>query len=251
MKTLSFLLLMSISTLGTAQSSDRTLADVLENAPSKFIFGWVYSPEVSYRILTESDQATGSTPSFINTRNEEEGLKYGQTFNFFFGYQFASKFRLEAGLGFTDYGERIKPFELMNWGGAPGFGGTASGTTHFFVSTLPINLQFQMGSGKIQGFISAGVTPGLVTRYMTTSRIEYNDGSVSTGTYYSPTTQDQFTKFILSATISGGIDYRYSKKASFRIAPVFRMMTNSVNQNSPVDGYYFNAGIEFGSVYHL
>ncbi|MFK7784569.1 MAG: hypothetical protein AB8B56_05630 [Crocinitomicaceae bacterium] len=241
--------LFSLATVN-AQDSDRIAPT---KSDSKFTFGWIYAPEVSYRILSEGDQSTPNIPLFIDSRNDREGYKFGQTFNAFFGYQFASNLKLEAGIGFTDYGERTKPFDLVSSFGPSSVEivGTASGSSHIFVTTVPINLQFQMGKGKVRGFIAAGIAPGLLTRYMTRSKIEYPDGDVSTGTYYSPSEQENYSQFILSANISGGIDYRYSEKASLRIAPAFRMTANNVYPDAMIRGHYFNIGIEFGAVYHL
>lgn len=241
--------LFSISVLN-AQDSDIITSNAKN---SKFTFGWIYAPEVSYRVLSESDLADANTASIINLRNSQERAKFGQTFNAFFGYQFTSNLKLEAGIGFTDYGQGRTPLELTNF--TEPFSveviGTLTGSSHILVTTLPINLQFQIGKGKVIGFISAGVAPGLLTRYMTRSRIEYIDGSVSTGTSYSPSAQNDYSSFILGANVSGGIEYRYSEKASLRFAPSFRMTTNTVYPNAPIRGHYYNAGIEFGAVYHL
>ena len=255
MKALLFLLLISVSTAITAQSSDGSITGVPTNPPSKFIFGWFYSPEISYRTLSESDLADEFTPILIEQRNEREGVKFGQSFNFFFGYHFASRFRLEVGLGFTDYGEARKATDLVSVTNpfSAEVIGTITGSNHILVSTLPICLQFQMGkgNGEIRPFVTAGITPGILTRYITTSKTKYTDGNISNGTFYSPSIQDDYSKFILSANISTGIEYRYTEKASLRIAPVFRITTSTVYSGGPVRGHYFNAGIEFGTVYHL
>lgn len=247
MKTILITLLLGISANLFAQDATSELAP---KKNSKFTFGWVYSPEVSYRILSEGDQADENTALFIDARNEQEQAKFGQSFSFFLGYQIASRFRLEGGVGFTDYGEAVKPYDLVN-AIEPEVIGTVKRANHIFVTTFPISLQFEFGKNKIRGFVSASVVPSILTSYSTNSKIEFTNGDISTGTFFSASAQDDYSKFILGANVSGGIDYKYSEKASVRIAPVFRMTTNTVYPDAPIRGHYFNVGIEFGTIYNL
>lgn len=177
---------------------------------SKWTFGWVYSPEVSYRILGESDLADENTSWIIDTRNENERVKFGQSFSFFLGYQLSKMFKLEAGLGYTDFGEGQKPASLIGPDGT--LFATISSTAHVHVLSIPLTLHVNLGGNRVQGFIAAGIAPGYMARYTTYNTFEYSDGSISKSSNYSVSAQENYSRFILGANLSGGIDYQFSEK---------------------------------------
>ena len=224
-------------------------SDPSNTKSSKFTFGWVYSPEVSYRILGESDLADENTSSIIDFRNDNEQAKFGQSFSFFAGYNFSKTFTLEAGLGYTDFGEGQKPFTLVFSTGEEY--ATLKSTYHIHVVSVPVSLHINLGGNKVRGFISAGVAPGLFMRYTRYSMMEYSDGSTENSNSFNIGDQSNFSKFLLGAHISGGVDIKYSEKARFRIAPVFRITATDAYSEVPIKANYFNAGIEFGTIYKL
>lgn len=215
---------------------------------SKFTFGWAYSPEVSYRMLSESDEANEFTESVINFRNEHEGVKFGQSFSVFWGYQFSKIFSLEGGIGYTDFGEGLKSQDLLY---SDGTTTTLKGSNHIHFLSVPISLHVNLGGNRVRGFVSAGIAPGYMARFTTYAQWKYEDGSTSTSNTYNAGAQDNYSRFILGAHLSGGVDIKYSEKANLRIAPVFRITTTDVYSGQPIKANYFNAGIEIGTVYQL
>ena len=248
MKTILFSLSILCFTSAIAQEKE---AEPNLTKPSKFTFGWVYSPEVAYRILSESESADGITQSLINSRNNNEQAKFGQSFSFFWGYKLSKTFVLEGGLGYTDFGEALKPYDIFNGPFPEDIYATVSRTNRIHVANLPITLHVNLGGNRVQGFISAGVAPGLMMRTTSTVIYDYPDGGKTTANNYYVGAQENFSKFILGAHISGGVDYKYSEKASLRIAPVFRITATDTYSGVPIKANYFNAGIEFGTVYKL
>lgn len=216
---------------------------------SNWTFGWVYSPEVSYRILGESDLADENTSWIIDLRNENERVKFGQSFSLFFGYQLSKMFKLEAGLGYTDFGEGQKPASLIGPDGT--LFATIESTAHVHVLSIPLTIHVNLGGNRVKGFIAAGIAPSYMARYTTYNTLQYSDGSISKSSNYWVSAQENYSRFILGASLSGGIDYQYSNKASLRIAPVFRITATDTYSDVPIRANYFNAGIELGTVYKL
>jgi hypothetical protein len=248
MKTILFSLSVLCFTSVVAQESE---AKPLSQKPSTWKLGWVYSPEVSYRILTEGDQADGLTEFLIDLRDDAQQAKFGQSFSLFGGYQLSKTFSIEAGIGYTDFGDGRKSIDLASIADPTTVIATVKGSNHLHVATIPVSIHVNLGGNKVKGFISAGIAPGMMMRYTTRSYFDYSDGSTRTQNSYSASQQGFYTKFILGAHISGGVEYHYNNKASLRIAPVFRMTTNSVFSDDEINGHYFNAGIEIGTVYKL
>lgn len=248
MKFLSILLLF-ITSLSIAQTdSDKSLAF----NDRKFSLGWFYSPEVAYRFLSEGDNADATTSAIIESRNDIEIPRFGQSASLFLDYRFNERLSIEAGFITTDYGEAQKPTDLVYAGDPETPIGTVNLRRHLSVHSIPINLRYNWG--RFQNttvFTSLGVSPGMFHKYRSVQQSDYNNGSKITYVSYSVSAQDNYTSFILSAQISSGLDIKYNRKGSIRIAPVFRMTTTSVTKDTPIRGHYFNAGIEFGTVYTL
>ncbi|MDG1333706.1 MAG: outer membrane beta-barrel protein [Crocinitomicaceae bacterium] len=248
MKTILFAILLGITSTSFAQEKESELAPIKN---SKLTFGWIYSPEVSYRMLSEGHQANSSTEDVINMRNENERAKFGQTFSLFLGYRFSKVFTLEAGLGYTDFGLGREPIDYYIGMNSDEYYATVTQSDHLHVLNVPISLNVKLGGNQIQGFISAGVAPGYMSRYTSYRITDYEDGSLTKSTTYSALAQDDFNDFILGVHLSGGIDYRYSDAASLRIAPVVRYTTNNALSPGEIKANYFNVGIEFGAIYRL
>lgn len=242
-----FILLFS-STAFAQQETDKTL----KLNDYKFSFGWFYSPEVAYRFLSEGANADATTTEIMNYRNENERARFGQSFSFFFGYQFSERFRVELGLISTDYGEALKTKDVVYAGDIETAIGTLKQTNHITVNSIPINLRYTWGGfGKTTLFSSIGISPGMFHKYRTIQQIDYKNGNQEIDINYFQNAQAPFNAFILSAQVSSGLDVKYSRRGTLRIAPVFRITTNSVTKDTPIRGHYFNAGIEVGTVYKL
>lgn len=234
----------------TSALAQESVGEVLTQQ-SKWTFGWVYSPEVSHRILGEGTEANQSTFGIIDSRNDSERAKFGQSFSLFLGYRVSKTFTLEGGFGYTDFGEGLKPVDLTSVWAPEEIFGTYYGVNHLHVASLPITLHVNLGGRRVKWFVSAGVAPSLLMSANSTSRIEYSNGDVQTSSYFSNSAQEEYSRFILGANVSAGIDYQYSEKASLRIAPVFRITATDTYSDVPIRANYFNAGIEFGTVYKL
>lgn len=217
---------------------------------SKFTFGWYYSPEVSYRELTRGSESGSSANYVFEKKDAKEQAKFGQSFSFFMGYKLSKRFRLEAGLGYTDFGAGLKPTDIV-YAGNLEFIGTLTGSDHIHVASVPISLHVNLGGKKVKGFVSIGVAPSLFLGYTFNTTKDFTTGDKITTNYFIETYQDDYEKFILGAHISSGIEYQHNAKASLRIAPVFRVTATDVFTPGPISGHYYNAGLEIGTVYKL
>ena len=219
---------------------------------SKWTFGWVYSPEISYRVLSEGSEADGNTAQDINYKNNDERAKFGQNGSLFVGYKLSNILTLEGGIGYTNFGAATNPKDVhyIATDNFPELIYTWYQTNQFHLISLPINLHANFGQNRLRSFFSAGIAPGYLSQSSYTVHREYENGD-KTKEVVSTNHLGDFSKFILVAQISGGIDFQLSSKAALRIAPEFRITTNSMFTDKKTRGNYFNAGIEIGMVYTL
>lgn len=219
---------------------------------SKWTFGWAYSPEVSYRILSGGSEADSNTTQEINDKNNDERVKFGQNGSLFVGYKLSSILTLEGGIGYTNFGTSTNPKDVhyIATDNFPELVYTTYWINQFHLISLPINLHANFGQNRLRGFFSAGIAPGYLCYSSYTTHREYENGD-KTKKVVSTNHLGDFSKFILVAQISGGIDFQLSSKATLRIAPEFRITTNSIFTDKKIRGNYFNAGIETSMVYKL
>ncbi len=247
MKTILFSLALFFFSSVTAQEKEYELRT---NRSSKFTFGWFYSPEVSYRSLTRGSETGIYADYLFEKKIDKEQAKYGQSLSFFCGYELSKTFTLEGGLGYTDFGAAKKPTDI-EYPGNLEIIGTLTGSDHLHLASVPINLRMNFGENKVRGFVSVGIAPSIFMGYTYKRTKSYTNGDKVTTSVFNESSQDDYSKFILGAHISGGIEYHYNNKASLRIAPVFRVTATDVFSEAPFSGRYYNAGIEIGTVYKL
>lgn len=247
MKTILFTLSILFFTSSLAQElKDKTQPP----KQSKWLIGFTYSPELAYRILTHSKESNPLTASVINFRKDSEQAKFGYSAKIFCGYRLSNKLILEGGFGYTDFGDRLKPYSAT-FGQNSNEYATSSGHIHIPFFSIPISLHMNLGGNRIQGFISGGVAPSYLFWYRTNYKIEYPDGTETSGYHVGATDNSNISKFILEAHISGGIAVKINNKLCLRIAPEFKISATDTYSDYPIRANYFNAGIEIGMVYKL
>lgn len=217
---------------------------------SKFSLGTVFSPGVSYRFLSSTSEADATTLNFVDWRNEKEEYKYAQSARFFMNYKLSELFSLEAGLGYTEYGDlRISTSPPVE-GGAPNesSGSTTKWTKHLHTLSVPINLNINLEKKRVTSFFSMGCAPSYLLKSVDKRKTEYNNGNTNSYTYAEEWSFEKYTNFFLEAHISAGIEYQYSPKGRLRIAPEFKILTTNVYTNEGMRGNYFNIGINVGLI---
>lgn len=250
MKTILFLFSMIVFLSANAQEKEYDPSSI---TPSKFSIGFSYSPEITYRFLSSTDNANAIDIDFTNWRNENEEHTYGQSARIFMNYKLTSHFSLEAGLGYTEYGDLRVTVSSPVEGGAPdeSTGSVTKWTHQLHTLSVPISLNINIGKKRITGFVSAGLAPCFLLKDVEKRKTTYNNGNVSEHTYSSEWSYEQYNNFFLEAHVSLGLEYRFSRKGKIRIAPGFKLLTTNVYTNEGMQGNYFNAGIEIGAVFKL
>ena len=214
--------------------------------------GLSYSPELSYRFLgIRKGENEATMQSIIDYRNESETFKYGHTASVHIAYDLNKKFSLESGIGYTMFGDKTKPSELVvsDSNGLIVIGTSFARNSYHYVS-VPLTLNYSFGTRSLKYVVSTGVSANLVVGQSNLLRIDMLDGGYFEQSTSSFGTPSSFHRLVLGAHISAGIEYHFSSKFSMQIAPVFRMTATSVT-DAPILGYYFNAGLETGVRWRL
>lgn len=250
MKTTLLLLFALYSSLVFCQTDEVKL---VPSEFSKFTIGLAYSPEISYRLLSEGSNSNSSTEQSIIDKNSNDSIKFGQSGRFILGYGLSDKLTLESGIGYTNFGNttKSKPIYYMPTdNGDPGSTILEHTEKRFHVISVPINLHTRFGQNRLKGFFSAGVAPGLLISSTKIVHFEYESGK-KTKNVSSTNDLENFSNFILGVQVSGGVDFQFTKHVSLRVAPVFRMTANSIFADKEIRGNFFNAGIEIATVFTL
>lgn len=249
MKLILFCISICFLTSSFAQESNAVIIPIEH---SKFSIGWTYTPEVSYRIISEGTNTDNFTTQFIEYKNEHERAKFGQSANIFVGYKLSSLFTLEGGVGFTNFGmaTQLKHVLYFPTENDPGVDYYSYRLYNHYAFSIPINLRMNFGKKRLKGFCSIGLAPSYLGESRSTEHREYANGDKTVKTNVINDAGD-YTKFILGAQLSVGIDYQITNKLDLRIAPIFRMTTNSMLTDTEIRGNYFNAGISFGTVFNF
>jgi hypothetical protein len=248
MKTALFLICIVVVSSVTAQNQEY---NPTATHSSKFTFGWSYSPEIAYRVLYEGVESDTNTQSIIDSRNENELVKFGHSFSLYLGYNFSNKLSLETGLGYSNFGEALQPYDVFAGINQETFVGRVYKSNHIHVTSIPITLRMSSNGSRFKGFFAVGIAPGVLIRK--TSKTVYRYANDDITTWYDVDSDDQklYNKVILGAHISGGVDIKYGTKASLRIAPILRFTAHNLYTKDAIGANYFNAGIEIGTVYKL
>ncbi len=249
MKTFTALIFLFSSLIVNAQTTGR--AAPLQK-DSKFYLGWNYTPEISYRFLSEGSDANASIAETIKQRNANELKQYSQSGNIFVGYVLSDRFSIEAGIGYSSFGHAEQPDDIIAFEWEPGYDkviGFKQNYNRLHVVSIPVNFRTYFWNKRVRPFIAAGASLGMVLQYVRSKRYVYDSGTKHKWQEYDG--KEQFSTFHLIGQISTGVDIHVSNNVRLRVAPRFQITTNSIYAAKEIRGNYYNVGIEFGAVCKL
>lgn len=141
-------------------------------------------------------------------RAVEENLapRFATGLNAFVRYRMGRRFSVQAGLGYWLYGYRQKRFAVNSGPPSPFYilpavTGIESKTT-FADLAFPVDIRYQLSTGKNRCYLMAGVLPLYGMNHKQTDISYYEDGSSQANTY-----DDNFTRdFNLSGRFGAGLE---------------------------------------------
>lgn len=254
MKLITFLLTTAIAANLFGQEEQK------ETPPAEFAkvqIGANFSPDYCFRTLKNND-GSSSSEQVLNWRNENETGKLGYTTGLNAIFNFKKNIGIEAGIQFSNKGYQTK-IQDLTLGSAidprRGFAYNASGAAPIrakfiyndYYIDIPLKANFVFGKKKIRFITSVGLTTNIFIKEISTSVIEYNDG---TSDKKSQSTTYDYNRVNISPIVSLGIDWKLNSKNNLRIEPTFRYGVLKIT-NEPLTDYLWNAGLNISYYFGL
>jgi hypothetical protein len=103
---------------------------------------------------------------------------------------------------------------------------------------MPLRLIYNLGSGRLQGLASFGLTPQILMDQTTTFVGTTQDGEVVTEEF--PNGEDA-AGFNLSPMVGLGVHYALSEHFIFRAEGIARFGVVNINEDSPINSYIYSS----------
>ncbi len=205
--------------------------DSLSATSLYFNANWSYTP----RKLEENEGLFGD--SLGERANETAGNRW--SFGLGFRNQLHKYIALEGGIAFMRNSEKYN-FE--------GVDTSYSYVTEYSYLALPIKVYYTYGKDfKFLGGV--GITPQMFVRYKQDLNYKTTEGKEESETIKSTT---GFSSFVISATVSAGVQIELGKRVSVQVIPEYRIQLNSSNTKQDAYKHYARAiGVNAGIVVRL
>ena len=212
----------------------------------KFLIGFNFSPDYSFRTLKNND-GSSSSDLIINSRNGYEVAKFGYTTGLSFILNFSQLIGLETGVQYSNKGYKTKTQDLVYFPANPELPIKATTNYPYNYIGIPMKARFSFGKNKLRFITGIGFMTNLLLHAGQTTKYQYSDGRTEKKTQ---TRTYDFNEVDISSMISIGIDYNLNNKMHFTAEPTFRYgLTKTID--TPVSEKLWNAGINLGFYYVL
>ncbi|MEP7142398.1 MAG: outer membrane beta-barrel protein [Ferruginibacter sp.] len=237
MKNIFFVIILLIPIAVSCQTTD-----TLNYKKSKF--GFVFSPDYCYRILTYN---TSYIP-VEDLRRTEEVPAFGFTAGLNFRKGLTPKIIFVTGIYYSVMGAQTKNIELK-WA-TPGINFPVTSKTRYLYKYLdiPVKINYLFGPGRVNYFISCGVSVNIFSEKKTKLISAYTSGHT---TSVSSAVDLGFLKFNLATLIGLGIKYDITKRLSIACEPVYRQFINSIEADKSIKEHPYSIGINVEMIYRF
>jgi hypothetical protein len=212
----------------------------------KFLIGYYFSPDYSFRTLKNNDGAP-SNEFVIKSRNNSEIAKFGYTTGLSFCINFSQLIGFETGIQFSNRGYKTKNQDLVYLPPNPGSPTNTKTTYAYQHIGIPLKAKFSFGKNKVRFLSSIGLTTNFLLNVKQTINFEYADGKKEKKTQ---SATSGFNKIDISPMICFGIDYKLNNKIHLLAEPTFRYGVIKT-KDAPVTENLWNAGLNIGFYYAL
>lgn len=200
-----------------------------------------FSPDYCFRKL----KPDADSKWIADVRDTLEIPKFGYTVGFGFAYKINKKISVEAGVLFSDKGERTKKYILENV--PSGQHATEySFNFHNYYLDIPVKANYFILTGKLKLYVTAGVSVNVFLNQKITSITTFANSDKRT-----TSKNDQGFSRINLAYLGGvGIVYPINTKTTLNIEPIYSRSITSII-NAPVKSYLYSMGINIRLCFNL
>src|ERR1044072_9112650 len=163
-----FVTLLIVISLGSARASDTI-------SMRRSAWGISFSPDYCYRSLNYRSAAQW----IADDRNGKEIPKWGFTCGIHFKRRITGKWSAEAGLLFSDKGEKTKWEELAWSAQSASFPKQSRTIFHYQFLSIPLKLYYNVTQNKFQVFVFGGLSPDFFIRQRTVLELKDARGNIS------------------------------------------------------------------------
>ena len=232
MRRISYIFFIFFSCAALAQNQD-TLKT------RKIAWGISFSPDYCYRTLDYQNSAQW----IEKKRNKEEVARIGFTFGINLSRKIANAFSMDAGLLFSEKGEKTK-WEKLNWNRSEAsFPAESRVIYRYQYFDVPLKLNYYLSKGKFRFFVSAGVSTNFFIRQTTVLQVREADGDKTANKSYEP---GIYSRVNFAGLLSAGMSVDLAKRVSLRLEPIFRRSLSPVLVNVSNKEYLYSLGLNIG-----
>jgi len=232
------IILAIIPFFGFSQGKDSTCT-------GKFSIGLAFSPDYCYRTL----QSDASSQWIADGRNAMEVPKFGFTTGISGLYKLSKKVNIEAGLQYSDKGEKTKQYTPdTTQPSDPAIPNHVSYNYSYTYLDIPLKVSYSILTHRFGLFVSAGISTNIFLLQQTTATQEFADGTTKKVSSTNIVTKFSAVNFAILAGF--GVDYNVNKSAQIRVEPIYRRSLNSII-SAPIKEYLYSAGLNIEFYYKL
>ena len=215
--------------------------------PRKMQLGVIYSPDYCYRTL----KATGESKWMVAIRDTMEIPKFGYSTGVNFIYKIASRLSVETGLLFSDKGFQTKKYtpegKINSSDPSTKHPLKIAYLHHYYYLDVPIKLNYYIYLGKINFFLTAGLSVNTFLHQTVTTLTTYTDGKTDSKKATAPS---PFEKLNVAVIGGFGMNYNLTDTYTLKIEPIYKRSITSII-NAPVKSFLYTAGVNVGISCHF
>jgi hypothetical protein len=203
-----------------------------------------FSPDLNYRTLVNLSNNPFSD-RIINLRNEREIPRIGYSTQLYLAVDITKKTSIEFGLGYKDMGFTYENMTVSK----PNIAYIASLIDHFYYYSIPIALRQTWGNKKWQFTYHLGLSTNIF-RVQNTNIIPISSNIADT-TIINIDGRSTYKDILLIPSVGLGTTYNINSKSQICFEPTLRYSISSITQNTPINGYLYNVGLNLSYKWKL
>ena len=207
-----------------------------EKESKKISIGLSYSPNISYRSISNSE----------NLRDSEQ-MKYGQSLNIISCYDFNQYIRFETGVSFQSRGFQTPYQELVYSDPSdPALPDKIKFVDRFYYTGIPVKLILKKDFDNVSLISSIGLIGNYLIRQELLTMVDF-DGQIEKSINDN---SSEFNQFVLTSTIGLGIEWKFKSNYRLFFIPTYQRDLTSV-VDSDIKGYLWDFGLNIGLLYRF
>ena len=206
---------------------------------SKIALGFFYSPNLSYRNLSQNDLVA-------DFRDNTEVVKYGQSFGLVFLYRISHLLGLESGVNTQIRGFQTKLQDVIIAEPNPEIPDKIKTVDRFYYLGFPLKLTLYKNFKKISVIPAVGIIGNVLLHQ---DILFIGKTGEQTDVRKTVHTND-YRSFIITSIVGFGINWNISESIDLMITPTFQYDIVPV-MDAPLNTNLWDLGINFGCLFNL